>query len=76
MFIWWRPTGGATRLGVWTRPPALYSSWREPGVKCEINCQIVAPGDDRAAYLMRLLRAPHAHQPVEPLHHHDRLLIR
>jgi len=27
---WWRPTGGKTRLGVWTRPSALYSpggSW-------------------------------------------------
>ena len=25
VFSWWRPTGGATRLGVWTPPPALYS---------------------------------------------------
>ena len=25
VFSWWRPTGGAARLGVWTRPPALYS---------------------------------------------------
>ena len=23
------PTDGATRLGVWIRPPALYSPWRE-----------------------------------------------
>jgi len=22
IFSWWRPTSGATRLGVWTRPPA------------------------------------------------------
>ena len=29
---WWRPTGAATRLGVWTRPPALHSPWRQPGV--------------------------------------------
>ena len=26
---WWRPTGGATRLGVWARPVAMY----EGGVK-------------------------------------------
>ena len=25
--------GGATRLGVWTRPPALYCPWTEPGVE-------------------------------------------
>jgi len=29
---WWRPTGGATQLGVWARPPALLSPWREQGV--------------------------------------------
>ena len=32
MFSRWRPTGGAARLGVWTRPPALYCPWRKPGV--------------------------------------------
>ena len=29
---WWRPTGGAAWLGVCTRPSALYSPCREPGV--------------------------------------------
>ena len=31
-------TGGATRLGMWTRPPALYSPWKEPGVSRVCVC--------------------------------------
>jgi len=29
VFSWRRPTGGATRLGVCARPPALYCPWEE-----------------------------------------------
>ena len=47
MVSWWRPTSGATRLGVWTRPPALYSPWREPGVVVCVSpshmCRLRAP---------------------------------
>ena len=38
VFSWWRLTDGATRLGVWTRPPALHSPWREPGVGIVGSC--------------------------------------
>ena len=44
---WWRPTGGAARLGLWTRPPALYSPWRELGLAglhwAFMTCRLDAP---------------------------------
>ena len=44
---WWSclalPVSGQPRLGVWTRPPALYSPWSELGVQRTIT----VPGIDR-----------------------------
>ena len=49
VFSWWRPTGGATRLGVWARPPALSSplegAGREAHSRSCVPAQYLCPAD-------------------------------
>ena len=64
----------ATRLGVWTRPPALYSPpWREPGVVCGSDEFITetrhSPNEPHASPPGGFPSAFNRRSPIEPLLH-------